>query len=131
MTECIVAIKTDQPEAEIHIMCDGVTHSYTWTAHRQLAQQLLAALADQLKKAGCSITDITGLIFYKGPGSFTGLRIGASVVNALAYDKKLPISSQTGDSWIEAGQKALMAGRSEKLATLEYGGQIHITSPKK
>jgi tRNA threonylcarbamoyladenosine biosynthesis protein TsaB len=35
--------------------------------------------------------DIEGVVCFKGPGSFTGLRIGLTVGNALAYAQNIPV----------------------------------------
>jgi hypothetical protein len=54
------------------------------------------------------MADINGLIFYEGPGSFTGLRIGASFINAVAAGLGLPVVPTTGDNWVLDGEKDLL-----------------------
>jgi tRNA threonylcarbamoyl adenosine modification protein YeaZ len=44
-----------------------------------------------LQRAGASLDDLRGIVLSDGPGSFTGLRIGASVAKALAQTRKLPL----------------------------------------
>lgn len=52
----------------------------------------LASLIDKiLKKAGLSIKDIDGFCVSKGPGSFTGLRVGITAVKGLAYALRKPV----------------------------------------
>lgn len=55
------------------------------------ARCLLTVLDALLQDAECKITDLDALIVNAGPGSFTGLRVGASVVKALAVGLDLPI----------------------------------------
>ena len=54
------------------------------------AQALLPFIVETLKKEGKTIRDITEVEVNPGPGSFTGLRVGAAVGNALAWALKVP-----------------------------------------
>ncbi len=67
-----------------------------WTfATKQYKSQLLLSKIDQiLKKSGASINQITAIEVNPGPGSFTGLRVGVSVANALGWALKIPINNQ-------------------------------------
>ncbi len=51
----------------------------------------------------CRAEGIEGIVCYEGPGSFTGLRIGLSFGNALAYTRGIPIVGARDSSWIEKG----------------------------
>jgi tRNA threonylcarbamoyladenosine biosynthesis protein TsaB len=68
---------------------------------------------------------------YKGPGSFTGLRIGLSIGNALANSFDIPIVGETGDDWIQHGLKRLEDQENDKIVMPEYGAPVHITKQKK
>jgi tRNA threonylcarbamoyladenosine biosynthesis protein TsaB len=128
----ILALRTDKPEAELYLY-DGVQklNELKWQAHRELAETLNSKTEEILNKSSISYADIKGLVVYKGPGSFTGLRIGMSVANALAYGQSIPIVATGGEGWIQDGIKALKAGQSDKVATPEYGAPAHITKPRK
>ncbi len=103
----------------------------TWVAHRQLAETIHAKLDALLKSQHRAFGDIGGVICFKGPGSFTGLRIGLSVANSLAYSFSIPIVGVEGESWIQIGFKKLLEGKDEKTAMPEYGGAVHTTLPSK
>ena len=64
--------------------------TYKETFGHDMAEKLLAFIQDKLKENGKGFEDITEIEFNKGPGSFTGLRIGASIVNTLIHELKLP-----------------------------------------
>ena len=58
---------------------------------RRHAAALLPAIQRLLQRAGASLGDLRGLVLSDGPGSFTGLRVGASVVKALVQARSLPL----------------------------------------
>ena len=59
---------------------------YEWAAERNLARDMLAYLRDRLAENGASFADISGIGVFRGPGSFTGLRIGLAVLNTIAHE---------------------------------------------
>jgi|SRR5581483_1333913 len=128
----ILTIKTDNPEAEIAIYerTTEIGHE-TWHAHRVLAETLHTKISELLKDKGKDWQDVQGIVCFAGPGSFTGLRIGLSVGNALAYGLSVPIVSTKGKSWARAGIKRLLAGDKDQLALPEYGAEAHITQQRK
>lgn len=128
----ILTIRTDKPEAEIGLYENNTQIAYeTWQAHRQLAETLHTQIRKLLEGQNISIHNIGGLALYKGPGSFTGLRIGASVADALAYSLDIPIIGVTGDGWQAEGIKRLLSGEDDQVVQLEYGAPVHVTAQKK
>jgi len=55
------------------------------------AQVILPEILGFLSAHGLTLTELTGLAYSQGPGSFTGLRIGLGVVQGLAYGLGLPV----------------------------------------
>jgi len=127
----ILTIRTDKPEAEIGLYDDQKQLAYeVWQAHRQLAETLHAKIEELLKSQGKELKDLQGIVAFKGPGSFTGLRIGLTVANALSYSLGVPVVASAG-AWIEEGIEALLVGKGQKTAVPDYGGDAHITPPRK
>jgi tRNA threonylcarbamoyladenosine biosynthesis protein TsaB len=128
----VFSIRTDKPEAEIAIFANSkLIDQEKWEAHRSLAETIHSKIKALLKKNSLGWQDIDGLVCYKGPGSFTGLRIGLSVGNTLAYSLNLPIVGSTGSNWLDDGLKALAKGSSDQSVLPEYGAPVHITAAKK
>lgn len=63
-------------------------------AKREKAQRLLPFIEDLLKKEGKELGDITDIEVNTGPGSFTGLRVGVSVANALGWALGVPVNGK-------------------------------------
>jgi len=53
--------------------------------------RLLPMVDEVLKEANCKLSQLSGLIFGQGPGSFTGVRIGIGVAQGLAYSANLKL----------------------------------------
>ncbi len=110
---------------------DGARHDYEWEAGRTLARDMLAFLRDKLALHGASFDDITGIGVMRGPGSFTGLRIGMTVLNTIASTNHVPIVGELGDGWRDTCLERLARGDDDKVVMPEYGGEAHITQPRK
>lgn len=128
----ILTLRTDKPEAEIGLYNDIEQLAYeTWEAHRRLAETIHQQITDLLKQQKLSLQELEGIVVYEGPGSFTGLRIGLSVANALVYSLNIPIIGASGKSWIISGIEKNKAGQNDQQVMPKYGSPVHITSPKK
>ncbi len=60
----------------------------SWQAKNNEAEKLMPEIFEILKNAELKFTDIVEVFVIKGPGSFTGLRVGVTVANTLAYLNK-------------------------------------------
>jgi tRNA threonylcarbamoyladenosine biosynthesis protein TsaB len=128
----ILTVRTNKPVAKIGLYDNEKQLAYeTWEAHRQLAETIHEKIEDILDKTDKKMTDLQGIAAFEGPGSFTGLRIGLSVANALAYGLDIPIVSASGENWREQGIKQLLTGGNDRLAMPRYGSPAHITQPRR
>lgn len=129
----ILTIRTDKPEAEIGLYEDDKQLAYeVWTAHRQLAETIHAKIKSLLETQRKPLGQVQAIVAYKGPGSFTGLRIGLSVANALASSLHIPIVGIEGeDGWLERGLRRIQDKENDKIVLPEYGAPVHITEAKR
>lgn len=88
----ILAVDTATEVCGVAIMVDGslVTES-TASQGKTHAQGLVDNIRAALVTAGMTMGDLTGLVVTRGPGSFTGLRIGISTVKGLAAATGKPL----------------------------------------
>jgi tRNA threonylcarbamoyladenosine biosynthesis protein TsaB len=128
----ILTLRTDKPEAEIGLYENNKQLIYeSWQAHRELTETIHKKFEEILNKSSKSVEDLEGIVCFKGPGSFTGLRIGAAVANALAYAQSIPIIAKSDPNWCENGVKDLLNGQNNKIAIPEYGSEAIVTKQKK
>lgn len=128
----ILALRTDKPEAELYIYEGEVeTASLKWQAHLKLAETLNSQIEEILNKSSISYRDLAGIAVFKGPGSFTGLRIGISVANTMAFSLGIAVVARGGKNWLKTSVKDLQAGKNDQTALPEYGSPARTTQPKK
>ena len=128
----VLTIRTDKPEAEIGLYRDDKELVYkTWQAHRQLAETIHRTIQEVVESQGLTLHDIEGVVCFEGPGSFTGLRIGLTVGNALAEGLRVPIVATQGEQWRESGLRRLAEGHDDKVVLPLYGEEVRITTQKK
>ena len=90
---------------------------YRETLGREMAEKLLGFIEEKLKENGKTWQDLSEITYFSGPGSFTGLRIGAAVVNTLAHELHVPLYDHHGVK--------------HPIILPDYGRPANISSPKK
>jgi tRNA threonylcarbamoyl adenosine modification protein YeaZ len=63
------------------------------------SEGIIDTIDKALKKAKIGLPDLKGVFVVKGPGSFTGLRVGLTVANQFAHQLKIPIHGLRTDEW--------------------------------
>lgn len=87
-----LALETATDRASVAVgttAADAVEESLTGA--RRHAGALLGMVETALRRRGVGLDAITGLVVADGPGSFTGLRVGATAAKALAHARGLPL----------------------------------------
>jgi tRNA threonylcarbamoyladenosine biosynthesis protein TsaB len=127
----IILLDTSTPVCHISFIDGNFRYDDEWESGRTLAKGLLGYVKDSLSKNNKTWKDISGIVAFKGPGSFTGLRIGLTVLNTLADSESIPIVGTTSDDWQLIGLNRLEKGENDELVMPEYGAEAHITTPRK
>ena len=127
----ILALDTSTPTCRISIYSEGEWHGYEWESGRTLAKNLLGYIKDVTNQHGTTMADLSGLVAFQGPGSYTGLRIGLTVLNTIANAEHIPIVGVMDEDWKEVGLRRLTNSEDDQLVMPEYGGEPHITTPRK
>ncbi|MBW4060997.1 tRNA (adenosine(37)-N6)-threonylcarbamoyltransferase complex dimerization subunit type 1 TsaB [Candidatus Saccharibacteria bacterium] len=128
----ILAIEAASPTTKLWLEKDPkATHpTVVWDSGRTLADGLLGQIDNLLKQSQMQLSDLTGIVVFSGPGSFTSLRVGHSVANALADSLKIPVVGQQGDGWLADGLARLAGGSNDQIVLPFYGAEANISKPK-
>ena len=127
----ILLLDTSTPVCKLTLVDGGARYDDEWQADRQLAKNLLRYLNEQLLKHQATFGNIAGIGVFTGPGSFTGLRIGLTVLNTLADSENIPIVGTNGENWQNEALAKLGEGQNDRVVLPFYGAEANITAPKK
>jgi tRNA threonylcarbamoyladenosine biosynthesis protein TsaB len=87
----LLAIETSSEGCSAALFLDGKVVEDYRLAPRQHGKLILQMIESILKEANLKLTELDGLAFGRGPGSFAGLRIAAGVIQGLAFGAELPV----------------------------------------
>src|SRR5574339_1116189 len=90
----LLAVDTSTAQVGLAIY-DGsqgqVISEYAWRSSQRHTVELAPAIHELLKRCGLTMDDVQALGVALGPGSFTSLRVGLSLVKGLAFARGLPL----------------------------------------
>lgn len=129
----IILLDTSTPVCQLVISDDGGRrHKFSQSLDRQMARFILKFIEDNLASLGSNIRQISGIGVMKGPGSFTGLRIGVAVANTIADSLAVPIVGEADLlNWQDKALNRLFSGENDKIVLPFYDKPANVTQPKK
>ncbi|HPU94794.1 MAG TPA: tRNA (adenosine(37)-N6)-threonylcarbamoyltransferase complex dimerization subunit type 1 TsaB [Candidatus Gracilibacteria bacterium] len=121
-----LAINTASRTTQIALLKqDKILKEKEWISENNESEKLMPEIDDLLKNKKIKYDDLERIIVVKGPGSFTGLRVGVSVANAIAYVQKIPVYGIDSFKFLRAKNEddeieviVLFASRSEVYVQL-------------
>lgn len=114
----ILAIDTVTEGCSAALMIDGEVSEQFEVTPRGHTQRILPMVDQLLQVASISLGELDAVAFDRGPGSFTGLRITAGVVQGLAYGGGLPVIPVSSLAAL-ASAHARQTGASKLLAAID------------
>jgi tRNA threonylcarbamoyladenosine biosynthesis protein TsaB len=87
----ILAIDTATEACSVALYDGGETRAYFELCPREHTQRILPLVQQILSESGLALKQLDALAFGRGPGSFTGVRIGIGIAQGLALGAALPL----------------------------------------
>lgn len=91
MSTRILALDTATEACSVALWNDGEIHSLFEVCPREHTQRVLPMVQQLLADQGITLNQLDALAFARGPGSFTGVRIGIGIAQGLALGAGLPM----------------------------------------
>jgi tRNA threonylcarbamoyladenosine biosynthesis protein TsaB len=88
----LLALDTSTEYLSLALRLEGETVSRDIRAGQRHSELILPMLHELLASTETPLSQLDGIAFGKGPGSFTGLRIGCGVAQGLAFGADLPVT---------------------------------------
>ena len=122
----ILAIDSSGLVATVALLCDHIiVGEYTIHNKKTHSQTLLPMISDMLAMADVEVSEIDVVAAAAGPGSFTGLRIGASTAKGLAQALDIPlvaVPTLEALAYNFAGEEALICPMMDARRNQAYYG---------
>lgn len=120
----LLALDTSTDACTAAVWVDGAVHEQFEFA--QQSARILPMVDSVLAEAGLALTQLDALAFGRGPGSFTGLRIAAGVVQGLAFGADLPVVPVSSLAALAQGQNAacVLAAFDARIQQVYWGAYV-------
>ncbi len=95
MKHIILSIDTsDSDRTRVALSIDGKRFEKMSQSKFLKAQTVLPLIEDVLKSQNVPLSNVKEIVVHMGSGSFTGLRVGAAIANALGFFLQIPVNGQ-------------------------------------
>lgn len=124
----LLALDTSTEACSVALWVNGLTQE-RFELGNQHSERILPMVDALLAEAGLRLTQLDALAFGRGPGSFTGLRIGAGVVQGLAFGADLPVVPVSSLAALAQGQDAgkVLAAFDARMHQVYWGAYVRNT----
>lgn len=91
MKPTILALDTATEACSVALSHQNILTHFDELSPRSHTQRILPMIDELLNQAGIKIGEVDYLAFGRGPGSFTGVRVGVGIAQGLALGTELPV----------------------------------------
>lgn len=123
----ILALDTSATACSVALLLNDKIHARHEIASMQQAQRVLPMVEELLKSADLKLEQLDALAFGCGPGSFTGVRIAASVMQGFAFATQIPLikisslAAVAQAAYDDLGWKKLLVGMDARIEEVYWG----------
>lgn len=122
----ILAIDTATEACSAALWDNGTTHAHFELCPREHTQRILPLVREILNQSGVSLSELSALAFGRGPGSFTGVRIGIGIAQGLALGANLPmigvstLATMAQGAWRKTGATRVLAAIDARMGEVYW-----------
>ena len=122
----ILAIDTATEACSAALLNDGALSAHFEICPREHTQRILPLVQEVLNESGASLTGLDALAFGRGPGSFTGVRIGIGIAQGLALGAELPmigvstLATMAQGAWRKTGATRVLAAIDARMGEVYW-----------
>ncbi len=121
----ILAIETSLQACAVAIQIGSQQHYHAKVAGQQQSHHVLELIAQVLAMAKVNLNQLDALAFAAGPGSFTGIRLAASVAQGIAFAGNLPVIPVSTLRTLAQVAHTQLAANLVMVATDAHRGDIY------
>lgn len=123
----ILAIDTSTDACSAALWCKNtVFHRFT-VAPQQHTKLILPMIYELLTEAQLDLKQLDAIAFGAGPGSFTGIRLAASITQGLAFAANIPVIKISSlrtlaqEVFVELGKKRVLIAQDARMQEIYFG----------
>lgn len=127
MSTRILAIDTATEACSVAIWNQGEIHALFELCPREHTQRILPMVQQVLAESGVTLGQLDALAFGRGPGSFTGVRIGIGIAQGLALGADLPLlgvstlQTMAQGAWRLTGADRVLSAIDARMGEVYWG----------
>lgn len=87
----LLALDTSTEACSVALLYNNEITHFDELAQRTHTQRILPLIDQLLAQSSVQLNQVDALVFGRGPGSFTGVRVGAGIAQGLAFGADLPV----------------------------------------
>jgi tRNA threonylcarbamoyladenosine biosynthesis protein TsaB len=128
-----LGIETSSARGSVALAIDGDSRERTIATPREQADKLLELTSELLGEARLELGDLDALVFGRGPGSFTGLRVAAAVAQGYALAAGVPLypvsslAALAQRAWRERGIEHALVCTDARMGEV-YAGEFRVAA---
>lgn len=122
----ILAIDTATEACSAALWNDGTLSAHFEVCPREHTQRILPLVQEVLNESGTTLNELDALAFGRGPGSFTGVRIGIGIAQGLALGAELPmigvstLATMAQGAWRKTGATRVLAAIDARMGEVYW-----------
>jgi tRNA threonylcarbamoyladenosine biosynthesis protein TsaB len=122
----ILAIDTATEACSVALWNDGAICAHFEECPREHTQRILPLVKEILTQGNTALTDLDALAYGRGPGSFTGVRIGIGIAQGLALGAELPmigvstLATMAQGAWRMTGATRVLAAIDARMGEVYW-----------